>query len=348
VVILLPIAEAIRRRAAGDSTLQRFTDIIVASVKRGKRITTDILRFGQPAHVVPRSVAVKELIQQVAEEIRPVLGAKIKLEISIADATLHMRADPAQLSQVLINLALNARDAMEANGGTLTFEARHAQDGEIPHAENFVQIAVRDTGSGIPNEDLPYIFEPLFTTKQRGTGLGLSVVFQIVAAHEGHISVDSEPGVGTTFQLFVPAMEAPRKSEVPPAGERRRLQSARVLLVEDEEAVADGLRWALEAAGVVVRTVGTAAAVMPALAEFKPDLMVLDLSLPDGDGRAVYERASATSPIPVIFTSGHASEGSITQLSRHRTAFLMKPYPTDELLDTIDRLLAARDKPNES
>src|SRR6266511_5341211 len=98
----------------------------------------------------------------------------------------------AEITQVLINLALNARDAMEASGGTLTLEARPAKHGEIARPGTFVHIAVTDTGSGIAGDDLPYVFEPHFTTKHRGTGLGLSVVFQVVAAHQGHISVDSE------------------------------------------------------------------------------------------------------------------------------------------------------------
>ena len=117
------------------------------------------------------------------------------------------------------------------------------------------------------------------------------------------------------------------------------------MLVESEEAVATGLRWALEAAGVDVRVVATGAEVMPALAEFHPDVMVLDLSLPDEDGRSVYRRVSAAFPIPVVFSSGHASEADITQLMQpSRTAFLMKPYPTEELLETIDRLVAEHDK----
>jgi two-component system, cell cycle sensor histidine kinase and response regulator CckA len=343
-----PIVEAIRRRAHYDPTLIRFTDIINASLKRGKRVTTDILRFGRPAQVAPRSVAVQELIQQAADEIRPVLGEKIKLDLSMPDTPLAVRADPAQLTQVLINLALNARDAMEGRGGTLTFEARPALEGEIARAGGFVHVAVSDTGSGIAGEDLPFIFEPLFTTKQRGTGLGLSVVFQIVAAHEGHISVDSERGTGTTFDLFIPnAAGTPDEDEGVSSDRRPRQQSPRLLLVEDEEAVATGLRWSLEAAGIDVRVVATGAEVLPALAEFHPDVMVIDLSLPDEDGRSVYRRVSTAFPIPVIFSSGHASEADITQLMQpSRTAFLMKPYPTEELIETIDRLIAGQDEPS--
>ncbi|MGH9419658.1 MAG: hybrid sensor histidine kinase/response regulator, partial [Thermoanaerobaculia bacterium] len=341
------IVEAIRLRPLNDATVSRFTDVIAESIKRGKRITTDILRFGRPAQLAPRPVPVQELMLQAVAEVRPTLGEKIKLGISAPTAPLHVQADPAQLTQVMINLALNARDAMEPRGGRLVFEARRAREGEIPNEERFVHIAVSDTGSGIAPDDLPYIFEPLFTTKQRGTGLGLSVVFQIVAAHEGHVFVDSEPGIGTTFHLFIPAVEAPSPHETPPADVPQRRESLRLLLVEDEEVVATGLRWSLEAAGIEVRSVATAAEVMPAVNEFRPDVVVLDLSLPDGDGREVYERGLASSSIPVIFSSGHASEADIAQLMQSsRTAFLMKPYPVDELLETIDRLLASPEKPS--
>ena len=174
------------------------------------------------------------------------------------------------------------------------------------------------------------------------------MVFQIVAAHGGHISVDSELGTGTTFDLFIPNADAKPDADEGVSSDRRpRLHSPRcLLLVEDEEAVATGVRWSLEDAGIEVRVVGTGAEVLPALSEFHPDVMVLDLSLPDEDGRSVYHRVAAESSIPVIFSSGHASEADIAQLMRpSRTAFLMKPYATEELLKVIDRLLGERHEP---
>lgn len=342
-----PMVEAIRRRATGDATILRFTDVIASSLQRGKRVTTDILRFGRPAQPSLRPVDVHDLIQKAADEIRPLLGERVRLELSVPDPRAHVLADPAQLTQVLMNLALNARDAMESDGGTVTLEARPARDGESGRAGAFVYIAVADTGSGIAANDLPYIFEPLFTTKHRGTGLGLSVVFQVVAAHQGHISVDSEPGKGTTFHLFIPAVPAGAvlDEEAPPDERVERAQPLRVLIVDDEEAVTRGLRLSLEAGGLEVQTVGTGAEVLPAIAAFRPDVVVLDLSLPDDDGRAVYQRIAATSAIPVIFSSGHASEADIAKLvAPSRTAFLLKPYATEELLDAMHRLLGNRER----
>ena len=252
-----------------------------------------------------------------------------------------MLADPTQLAQGLVNLALNARDAMEISGGTLSIEARPAQESEIANAGDFVHILITDTGAGIAADDLPYIFEPLFTTKQRGTGLGLSVVFQVVTAHRGHVSVDSEPGKGTTFHLFIPSVAA-SLHEVDPAPAEKTAgtrQSLRVLVVDDEEAVAGGLRWTLESEEHEVHVVGKGVDVLPPIAAFHPDVMVLDLSLPDEDGRLVYERVMATAPLPVVFSSGHASEADIDKLIEpSRATFLMKPYAVEELLSAIYRV----------
>jgi CheY-like chemotaxis protein len=248
------------------------------------------------------------------------------------------------LSQVLINLALNARDAMLASGGTLTLGLSPGQPHELQ--QRFIHFTVTDTGEGIASENLPHIFEPLFSTKKIGTGLGLSVVFQIVAAHGGHISVESEPGMGSTFHLFIPSAvgsgsrEEPEVSSEETEPTKELLETLRVLLVEDDEAVACGLQWLLEAYGVDVHVVGKGADVLPAMFKLRPDVIVLDLNLPDEDGGKVYERIAAQSRVPVIFSSGHAFEREIRELLNNpRVAFLMKPYSAEELLRTIHQVL---------
>ncbi|HKO55884.1 MAG TPA: response regulator [Thermoanaerobaculia bacterium] len=235
------------------------------------------------------------------------------------------------------------RDAMEGRGGTLTFDARRAREGGIARAEDFVRLSVSDTGAESPTR-ICRTSSSRCSTKQRGTGLGLSVVWQIVAAHGGRVSVDSEPGAGSTFQLFIPSTAGRLVEHEPVSADRRpRSQATRLLLVEDEEPVTTGLRWSLQAAGMDVQIVTTSAEVMPALAGFRPDVIVFDLSLPDEDGRSVYQRLSAAFLIPVIFSSGHATEAEVAQLVQPpRTTFLMKPYSTEELLETVDRLLAGQ------
>ena len=337
-----PVVDLMRRQAGSDPSLLRFTDAISSSIARGKRITADILRFGRPAQPAHHSVPVQNLVQQAADEIRPLLWDDILLDVVVEEEPMFVRADAAQLLQVLINLALNAKDAMQ-NGGILTISARPAEEGEIADARKFIHLTVRDTGSGIAPHDLPYIFEPLFTTKSSGTGLGLSVVLQIVAAHGGHITVDSESDVGTTFHIFVPGADAAPVT-VEPARLSRPSPSLRVLVVDDDEAVSQGLRWALEAEGMIVRVVGRGADALPAIAELAPDVVVLDLSLPDESGRSVHQRIMATSPLlPVIFSTGNPTDMDAESLAGgSRTAFLMKPYAIEELLQTIQRLTSAR------
>lgn len=332
-----PVVEVIRRKAADDPDLQRVAELASASIGRGKRITTDILWYGRPARPAMQPVRVGEMIRQVADELRHVLPENIAIEVSAA-APMVVNADRAQLAQVLINLALNARDAMLAAGGTLTIEAR-------PESE-VIHFTVTDTGEGIAAEDLPYVFEPLFTTKRSGTGLGLSVVFQIVAAHQGHVSVESEPGKGSTFHIFIPAIaeeSAARESVDRDPG--HPVERLKVLIAEDDKWVARGLQLMLEAEGIDVHIVAKAADVLPTIASIHPDLLLLDLNLPDDNGRNVYARVRAQSPLPVIFSSGYAFEHEIDALlDNSRTGFLMKPYSIQDLLKTIREVVDSKEK----
>jgi CheY-like chemotaxis protein len=335
-----PLADGIRRRAGDDPALLRFTELISSSLQRGKRLTTDILRFGRPAQLALASVNVDALLKQVAEEVGPLLGEQIELEVS-CEEELYLHGDAGQLTQVLMNLALNARDAMEpAGSGRLSISAERAREGAAGLAGSFVHISVRDTGSGIAPDDLPYIFEPLFTTKNRGTGFGLSVAFQVVTAHDGQIVAESRPGEGTTFHIVLPAVASPaEKRGRPVEATYDTPRSLRVLIVEDDETVGTGLRLLLEGEGMDVRVVVTGAEVMPAIADRRPDVIVLDLSLPDEDGGRTYKRIASEYSIPVIFSSGHATGGEIDDLvKKPRAAFLLKPYRMEDLLEAIRNL----------
>jgi PAS domain S-box-containing protein len=337
---IAPFVEIVRRRAGDDANLHRSADAMTSAIARGKRITTDILRFGRPAQPALRSVDVREVIRHAVREIGPLLPHDVALQNGPTDVPLYIAGDPSQLSQVLINLALNARDAI-AGPGTITIAARLGTPGEFPRGGDYVHITLTDTGAGIDNVDLPYIFEPLFTTKKTGTGLGLSVVWQIVTAHHGHISVDTEKGKGTTLHIYLPAIERREIEQVPdgrPPSEA--MEKHRVLVIEDEPTVAEGLRMILEAEGFEVAVAENGETVTERLAEQVPDVVILDLSLPDEDGRDTYRRVFASSGMPTIFSSGHAGEGDIESLLlNEHTAFLMKPYTSDELLSTIAQLL---------
>jgi PAS domain S-box-containing protein len=188
----------LRRRVADDPQLTRLTDTMTHALGRGKCVTRDLLRYLAPAQVSQTRIDARDLLRRAGDEIQQLLGT-IGLVLQIPEAPLVIEGDAQQLSQVFINLALNARDAMQG-GGTLTISA----DG--PDAERFIRFIVTDTGEGIEQQDLQHIFEPLFTTKQSGTGLGLSVVRQIVSAHGGHVFAKSEKGRGTSFYIYIPAV----------------------------------------------------------------------------------------------------------------------------------------------
>jgi two-component system cell cycle sensor histidine kinase/response regulator CckA len=336
-----PAVDVMRRRMADQPELLPLLEAINVSISRGKRITTDVLKFGRPAQLTSTPVRPADLLSKVVDELRPMLNENVRVNLALSDTPL-MLADPAQLSQVFMNLALNARDAMPS-GGTLTIRASLAHGSESGSPQPFIHFAVSDTGTGIPDEDLSWIFEPLFTTKKTGTGLGLSVVYQIVTLHGGRISVESQRGKGTTFDILIPAMAAGETpADEAEAVEPSRPECQRILIVDDEELVALGLRVSLEGHGFDVEVVGTGAEVMAAIDRFKPDVVVLDLSLPDADGREVYAEISSRFAVPVLFSSGHAAEWEIGKLlTAPGTGFLMKPYSTDELLATIRTLVAS-------
>jgi PAS domain S-box-containing protein len=195
-----PFAEVIHRKAGNDAALQKAAGHIMNSVTRGKTITQDILRISRAAEPQTRSIELIPWLEQLVSEIRVMVGVRVNVELDVpAWEKLYVRCDPSQMQQVLTNLALNARDAMGGNG-TLRIAAERAG--------TMVRMMVIDSGCGIAAETLPYIFEPLFTTKHSGTGLGLAVAQQIVVRNAGTITVESTVGVGTRFHIELTAVSA--------------------------------------------------------------------------------------------------------------------------------------------
>jgi PAS domain S-box-containing protein len=338
-----PFAEVIHRTAADDDKVQKAASQILGSVARGKRVTQEILRFTQPAEPAFQPVVLADWLQNLLPELRAMIGQRIEIEIEAVPRPVIARCDPTQLQQVLTNLVLNARDAMP-NGGTITLIlADHGHHGQFPFGtipDGMVLLAVRDNGSGMLPEVRRSIFEPLFTTKRHGTGLGLAVTQQVIDRHGGAIHVESAPGEGTTFFLLLPAaVNAP---------ERRAKESAsgisirRVLLVEDEPAVARGITALLEGEGIEVLVVERGGDAPDAADSFRPDAVILDLSLPDISGLDVYVSLKTISPdLPIIFSSGHADHAALEhQIDSSTVAFLRKPYESAVLLETLQKVIA--------
>ena len=325
-----PFVEVIRRRAGTDEKLRDAATHILAAVARGRKITEEILRTTQDRQPTMVSLDVREWLTHISSQMAGVAGEGVSLVTAAGNAPFFARFDPEQIAQVLLNLAANARDAM-GGAGTLTIEAAPDEPSRV------VRIAVTDTGSGIPADILPNIFEPLFTTKSKGTGLGLAVAQQMVARNGGTIAVESTVGKGTRFELTLPMSEPPRggAGSVPPDDAGVPVQ--RLLLVDDEPAVAAGLSALLALDDVEVCVVDTGAAVLDAIDTFVPQAVVLDVSLPDADGGEVYDRIAERWPdLPVIFSTGNGDATRLSrQLSRPRVRLLRKPYDAKTLLEAL-------------
>jgi PAS domain S-box-containing protein len=332
-----PFVEVIRRGRNVESSL----DHIGRAVKRGKRITQDILRFTQPAQPVRTAIDVGPWVENVTLEARSLMPQGCMIQ-SRVQSGLRVDGDPSQLQQIFTNLILNARDAMP-DGGTFSVEVvREAAGAKLPfaveHPERFAHVIVRDTGSGMSDETQRHIFEPLFTTKQNGTGLGLPVTHQVVQRHGGDIFVESTLGIGTTFHIFLPlaheaAPRAPEASAEPTPFEGTH----RVLLVEDDSTVAMGLVTLLELEGLHVDVARTGEEALLRVESIDPDVVVLDVGLPDMDGTQVFALLSQRHPeLPIVFSTGHADRAKLdAYLERPHVSCLLKPYESSSLLTAI-------------
>lgn len=344
-----PFAEIIRRSPTADERTQRASEQISQSVARGKRVTEDILRFTQPSEPVRHAVDVRQWLTHLAPELATLAGEKIDVDVVPPLSPLHVRADPMQLQQILTNLTMNARDAMP-DGGRLIITAGSNRPnatfsfGSVPHPERYVHFAIGDTGKGIDPEILVHIFEPLFTTKRGGTGLGLSIVHQIVQMHEGSIFVDSRPGVGSTFHLFIPTATPDVSATSTPA--EPQVPIRRLVLVEDDPAVAAGVRDVLLLEGIAVEVVTLGGDAVAAVERSNPDALICDIGLPDMHGADVYRAIAQRWPhLPVIFSTGHGDEARLEKfLTLSHVAYLLKPYAMDDLLRTIQQVVRASTK----
>lgn len=340
-----PAAELLVRHVS-DPTAADAAKRILQSVQRGKKITGEILRFAQPSEPDLEPIEVAAWLEGVARELREIVGPTIEIHVIVPTVPLFIAGDIQQLDQVLINLGLNSTDAMPS-GGQIVLRAKSMQPGDgdefgLSEPHQYVHLEIKDTGSGIDADTVRQIFEPLFTTKKSGTGLGLAVVQQVITQHHGHVFVISEPGNGTTFHLFLPSTEEPERVESPAVSKAVPMSHKRLLLVEDDENVAVGIVEILRLENFEVEVVGEGKAVMAAIRRFRPDAVVLDVGLPDIPGTEVFLEIEKSWPdLPIVFSTGHADPALIAQAhSRHRIGFLHKPYGVTTLLTVLAEVMA--------
>jgi two-component system cell cycle sensor histidine kinase/response regulator CckA len=312
-------------------------------------MTAQLLTFTRQSVVEPSIVNANAVVADAEVMLRRTIGEQVQLLVRLEDQLSNVRVDPRQLSRVLINLAINARDAMP-NGGTLTIETRNVLEFPIARADALtpgphIVISMSDTGVGMPSDVLSRLFEPFFTTKEagQGTGLGLAVVQGVVRQSGGQIVVESELGKGSTFRVYLPAVDQPR---VEPGGRDGSVQapvgSETVLLVEDETAVREITKASLQRQGYqVIAATGGAEALRELDAHLDGiDLLITDVVMPSMSGPQLVEQLRRRWPLlPVLFISGYASEATKVRVEGDRTAYLPKPFTPAALASKVRTLL---------
>jgi len=342
-----PFADLLQRHTGPtDPIVHRAATHIGQAVQRGRRITQEMLRYTRAVEPVREPVDVSELLTYVCNSMRLVVADRLQIDVDVPREAVYLHADRTQLEQVFTNLISNARDAVDENGKLIISADAPGPGaaypfGVIPHVEQFVHLTFRDNGTGIPPEFMEHIFEPLFTSKRSGTGVGLAVAHQVVSSHGGHLFVETQQGVGTAFHLFLPRAHGAPGTR-PEVTARNDVSLMRIVLIEDEPAIAEGLTAVLRSEGFEVAHADTGAAALPLIESFRAELVLLDVGLPDIDGVEVYQRIHKRWPdLPVIFSTGHGDRRKVEEVAQERTVgFLMKPYEVEELFAAIANLEA--------
>jgi PAS domain S-box-containing protein len=342
-------AQLARAGVPADDPVVDDLDQVVASAERAAAITRKLLAFTRRQILMPVDIDPAQVITALVPILGPLLGEDVQIRLEIAKDHAWVRADPTQLEQVIVNLAVNARDAMPT-GGTVTVSVRDlaTTDPERPDPDlssgPFVRISVSDTGTGMDEATRTLIFDPFFTTKDpdKGTGLGLSTVFGIVAQSGGQLHVETEPGTGSTFHVDLPRVAPGRR--LAPRRTRTRAMPSRtgvVLVVDDDPAVREFARRSLERAGYTVLAAAGAEQAIDASERWSEhlDVLVTDLAMPGIHGPELAVRIKARRPdVGVVFMSGY-SQDAASRGGGLSTAgdFLPKPFSVEALEEAVAR-----------
>ena len=308
------------------------------SGKRAAELTRQLLIFSRREKLEPCAIDLNDTIGQFAKMLRRIIGEDIELRVKAEGSLSAVFADPGQMEQVLMNLAVNARDAM-SEGGELIIETQNTMIDEAfcrartyARPGKYVQISVTDTGEGMDADTQQHIFEPFFTTKEvgKGTGLGLALTYAIIKQHEGMIDVYSEVGHGTTFKIYLPAQVKSADEKVQETQPMLRGGDETILVAEDEECLRRLLTGMLTSLGykVILTPDGESAVETYSTQRDQIDLVILDMVMPRMGGCEAYERIrTLNSKVPVIFMTGYTAEMASTRyVVEAGAAFIQKPY----------------------
>jgi signal transduction histidine kinase/ActR/RegA family two-component response regulator len=339
------------------AVLQSNLKEVLSAGNRARDLVKQILAFSRQTDQEMKPLAVKPIVKEALKLLRASIPTTIEIRQNMTSEAVVL-ADPTQIHQVLMNLCTNAEHAMRDTGGILEVSLDHEKltsefvainNGLLP--ESYLCLTVSDTGKGMSSETVQRIFDPFYTTKGRdeGTGMGLAVVLGIVKAHGGKITVDSEPGQGSTFKVYLPVLKSDKKPQSR-AKQTRPTGNERILLVDDEKPLADLGKLMLERLGY---NVSTRTSSLEALEVFKAkpdefDLVITDMTMPNMTGdKLAQEMMKIRSDIPVILCTGYSQQ--ITKESTRQMGIrelILKPIVMDDLAKIVRRNLPARTTAN--
>jgi signal transduction histidine kinase len=322
-----------------DPKTQRRLEMMAEAAERGAKLTSQMLAFSRRQKLEPKPVDLNETVISMRDLLQSTMGGSVRLETVLHPALWPAMIDPTQIELVILNLAINARDAMEVGGG-LAIETANVTLGpsrrpEEPGEGDYVMLAVSDTGSGMTEEVLAKAFEPFFTTKEvgKGSGLGLSQVFGLARQSGGGVRIDTTVGEGTSVKVYLPRAQTAAVQPQPPVKREpdRKADGALVLVVDDDSAVREVTSGILQDLGYAVTEAGSGGAALD-MVEANPriDLVLLDFAMPGMNGAELARELHARRPdLPIVYATGYADAAALMEATEDE--IIHKPFAEEEL-----------------
>jgi PAS domain S-box-containing protein len=341
--------DLIRRKPDNLERVRKYAQAGLEAAERGAKLTGQLLAFARAQRIEMKPVQVAALLNGMRDLLSSTLGPMVQLRFDLAQTERPVLSDATQLEMAVLNMAINARDAMP-EGGELTIRSGlYKTDGDDElKAGEYVELSVSDTGTGMDPHVAARAFDPFFTTKGvgKGTGLGLSQVYGIARQTGGTVRIDSKPGSGTTIRVYLPMTDmqsvAVERSQTPASAQEQ--PSASVLVVDDDPDVRQLLAASLEALGYHVSEAHDGPAALVALEDHRPDLIVLDFAMPGMNGAEVAAAVRQRHPdVPIVFASGYSDTVAIEAAVGPKAILLRKPFRIDELQTVVATVLSQRE-----
>ena len=352
--VIIGYGEILEERLEASNTLRPCADEILQAGRRAATLTRQLLAFSRQQVLAPRVLELNSVITDIQKMLRRVIGEDIELDTKLSADLGRVKADPGQIEQAILNLAVNARDAMP-RGGKFTIATENTElDATAVRRYSYpvkpglyVLLSVSDTGTGMTSDTQAHIFEPFFTTKEKGkgTGLGLATVYGVVKQSDGYIQVHSEPGAGATFKIYLPLVDQPVDPEQKrPDSKPLRGGGETILLVEDEDMLRTLTRNVLELLGysVLEAADGQQACEISLQKNRKIDLLLTDVVMPGMNGPALASELMTTRPaLSVLYTSGYTGQAVGHGVIPERSHFIPKPFTREDLARKVREALSS-------